>query len=376
MLLRLIVNTWISQNVRRHVHELVAEAIRGGPAPTPPDGNSPDGKSPAAKTSDGRSPDGRTPDGKTADGKKTPGRAGANAGESNFVRQVVADVGERLDERLSERLGERLGVRIGEPLSGQAPEQTEGAGPDAEPLPPPPADIAVVFAMNLESAGFVEQLERPMTMRGANFTEHLGPLDQRQFAVVESGVGREAAARATEDVIALHRPAWVVSAGFAGALDDRAKRGDFIMPDTLVDETGERLSIGLKLAPQPRVHSGAMLTVDRIVREEAEKRRLGQQYDAIACDMETMAVAQVCRRLKTRFLAVRIVSDAVDDTLPPEVARLLNQKSLAGKLGAAAGALLNRPSSAKDMWNLHADALRAADRLAKFLVGVTRNLPT
>jgi adenosylhomocysteine nucleosidase len=73
-------------------------------------------------------------------------------------------------------------------------------------------------------------------------------------------------------------------------------------------------------------------------------------------------------------LAIRIISDAVDDELPPEIEHLLKQKSLAGKLGAAAGAMLKRFSAAKDLWKLREDALKASDRLAKFLVGVTQHL--
>jgi adenosylhomocysteine nucleosidase len=54
---------------------------------------------------------------------------------------------------------------------------------------------------------------------------------------------------------------------------------------------------------------------------------------------------------------------------------LLEQKTLAGKVGAAAGAVLKRFSAAKDLWQLREDALKASDRLAKFLAGVVGQLP-
>ena len=91
--------------------------------------------------------------------------------------------------------------------------------------------------------------------------------------------------------------------------------------------------------------------------------------------METFAVAKACAAAGRRLLSVRIISDAVDDELPPEIEHLLHQKTLAGKLGAAAGAVLNRFSAAKDLWQLREDALKASDRLAKFLVGVVEQLP-
>ena len=70
-----------------------------------------------------------------------------------------------------------------------------------------------------------------------------------------------------------------------------------------------------------------------------------------------------------RFLSVRIISDGLDDRLPPEVERMLDQHSLAGKLGAATRAIFQRPGSVKDMWKLQEIAHRASDRLANFLVG-------
>ena len=87
-----------------------------------------------------------------------------------------------------------------------------------------------------------------------------------------------------------------------------------------------------------------------------------------------LTLAEICRKLKSKFLAVRIISDTVDDVLPKEIENLLDQSSLAGKLGAVAGAILNRPSSVKDMWRLREAAIKASDRLAKFLTGVMSQL--
>ena len=151
------------------------------------------------------------------------------------------------------------------------------------------------------------------------------------------------------------------------------------MADRVLDCHGDQLEVGLKIDPQviaatKGLHVGRLLTVDQLIRSADEKRSLGEQYDAVACDMETAAVADVCRQRGVRFLSVRVISDTVDDHLPKEIDKLMSQKSLAGKLGAAAGAIVNRPGAVKDMWKLKEDALKASDRLAKFLVGVIPQL--
>ena len=45
-----------------------------------------------------------------------------------------------------------------------------------------------------------------------------GYLSERRVAIIEAGVGRQFAARGAAEAISRHRPAWVVSTGFAGAL--------------------------------------------------------------------------------------------------------------------------------------------------------------
>ncbi|NLX54600.1 MAG: hypothetical protein GXY58_05765 [Planctomycetaceae bacterium] len=242
-----------------------------------------------------------------------------------------------------------------------------------------PPDVALVFALGLESGGLVDRATHVVTTECPAFVERLGELDGRRVLIAESGVGQQAARRATEDLIKIHRPQWVVAAGFAGALVPALKYGHILMADSIVDSARRRLDVGFRIAPQvtaanPSLHVGRLLSVDQLVRQRADKERLAAEFDAVACDMETMAIAHVCRERQVRFLAVRIITDGLDDRLPPEVEHMLDQQSLAGKLGAATRAIFQRPGSIKDIWKLQETAHRAADRLAGFLVGVIPQL--
>ncbi len=242
-------------------------------------------------------------------------------------------------------------------------------------------EVLVAMAAAAESGGLVDKVTDPVTLAGRGFTERVGRLGERVVGIVETGVGCQRAEAAMAEVIAARRPQWVIAAGFAGGLHEDLLRGHYLMADAVRHaESSHELSIGLTmdketLAASPNIHVGRLLTVDHIVRSPDEKRKLGEQHDALACDMETYAVAKVCVETKTRFLAVRIISDAIDDQIPPEIAKLLDQNTTAAKLGAATAALWNRPSAAKDLWKLKEDALAASDRLAKFLVGVIEQLP-
>ncbi|MFO0871847.1 MAG: hypothetical protein U0935_23225 [Pirellulales bacterium] len=280
---------------------------------------------------------------------------------------------------------------MAEALRGEAPTTRGGAtsprqgGTAAAPAsaptdePRPPCSIAFLLALDLEAAGIVERLRDRRQVRRASYVEHDGFLRQSRVIVAETGVGQTAARQAAADLIALHRPAWVVSAGFAGGLVDSLRRGHFVMPEQVVGESGDVFSVGLKipaevLAAQKTLHTGRLVTVDRLIRQTAQRQELAVRYEAVACDMETWSVAAECARQRTRFLSVRIVTDALDDVLPAEIENLLEQKSLAGKIGAVTGALLNRPSSVKDLWQLYEEAQRSSTRLGQFLTGVAAQL--
>jgi len=286
------------------------------------------------------------------------------------VQGVVSDV---LTGRRKPATVEPVSVR---PHQEAATDERTRATEDDDFLP---CEVAFLFALGIESGGLVDRLKGTETSRLKHGIERAGKLDGREIVIVESGLGAAAAARATKAAIEFYQPKWVVSAGFAGALDERLRRGHLLMPDSVASEQQEPLSVGIKLEPEAAasikgLHVGRLLTVDRLIRHPDERLKLGRDHAALACDMETFAIAQACREAGQRLVCVRIITDAVDDQLPPEIEHLLAQKSLAGKLGAAAGAVMHRWGAAKDLWKLREDALKASDSLAKFLRGVVPQL--
>ncbi|HEY1067328.1 MAG TPA: hypothetical protein VGE52_14500, partial [Pirellulales bacterium] len=212
-------------------------------------------------------------------------------------------------------------------------ERTSEAGRAAE-VDDVPCDVGFVFALGIESGGLEDLLENPVEQTGNGFRLREGWLDGRRVAVVIGGAGRPAAAHAAQALIAGRRPKWIVSAGFGGGLDPRAEKFDVVLCNE-IDAAGEskRYSVDFKVTPEAlaatkHVHVGRLLTVDQIVYAAAEKQALGQSAGALVVDMETHSVAEVCREAATKFMAVRIVTDTANDDLPPDVGRLLDQKTM------------------------------------------------
>ncbi len=258
---------------------------------------------------------------------------------------------------------------------------SSAAGPSkAADRPGRPCDVGLVFALPQESNRLVDRMRGVVTTHGAGFVAKSGRLGEKQIVVINSGAGREAAYRATDALITAHRPRLIISTGFAGGLHEDLNRGDFLFANEVISAAGRRLTIELKLDqatgdPSRSIHVGRLVTADRLVTTPAGKKALHVQLGAMAVDLETIAVADACRSFSTPLLAIRIISDAVDEALPRDIERLMNKPTRVRQVGFALGTMFRRPSSAKDLWHLQQTASTLSERLAKLLIGVVEQLP-
>ncbi|MEN6458836.1 MAG: hypothetical protein ABFC63_07890 [Thermoguttaceae bacterium] len=258
-------------------------------------------------------------------------------------------------------------AKVREAMVGAAAERL------ARPTQPPvegikPCHVGLVFALGVESGCFEDLLQGVVTIRSARFRLREGGIAGRRIAIVLSGAGCENARLATQTLIDGHRPGLVISAGFAGGLSPQMGRNDILLADRLLDGQSIDLAVASSaLATGPGVHRGPLLTLDHVVGSPAERRSWWQRHAALAVDMETLGVAQVCAERQTAFVSVRVINDLATETLPREVEHLLRQRTAAARLGAALGAVCRRPGAAKAFYELHENALVASSRLARYL---------
>jgi len=241
-------------------------------------------------------------------------------------------------------------------------------GPATAPAPAPsPADVGIVAALPMEVEALVGTFRNVRKFRGPRHRIIEGECGGKVVALIIAGMGRAAATRGTNLLLAGHRPRWVVSAGFAGALDPDLKRNDVVLPTEVLGEGGRTYTIDVTVSPGDEgTRPGRLVTVDRIIRTAAEKAELRARTGADLLDMETAAVAETCGDRGVRLLALRVISDEAGVDLPPEVLSIMGPTG-SYRLGAAVGAIWRRPSSLKELWGLREHAMEAADRLAEVL---------
>jgi adenosylhomocysteine nucleosidase len=239
-----------------------------------------------------------------------------------------------------------------------------------------PVDVGIVAALPMEVGPFLKRFTdiRKYAARGQTIVE--GHVAGKLVALVETGIGRARAQRGAERLIDGHRPRWILSAGFAGALDPAVARNSVLMPLEVTNPEGHRFptewpaQVGL---PSGASRRGRLLTVDEVILRAEQKARLRQEHDADLVDMETSAVAALCLERSVRFASVRVVSDDASADLPPEILTIMGESG-SYRLGAALGAIWRRPSSLKDMLALRDQAIEAADRLAATLLDLLPRL--
>ena len=226
--------------------------------------------------------------------------------------------------------------------------------------------------MSEEVGPFIKRIgwETRVDIKKTSFWETA--LGKKRLLLGISGPGATAAHEMTCVLIRRWRPTHLVSAGFAGGLNGTLRRGDIVLGSEVVAPNASPMVIdvpayqALTSSPE-QVHVGRLLSVANVVRAPTEKRALARQYSAIAVDMETRTVAQVCRENKVCFSSVRVVSDAADDRLPQEVDRLLRQPTRIAQVLSASQAILRRPTCVQELWQLKKNSDLAAERLASFL---------
>ena len=196
--------------------------------------------------------------------------------------------------------------------------------------------VLVVAALEEEAHELVRRMPR---------SENLGPRlaiwEGDGLVVMVAGVGKVAAAVATQYACDVFKPRAALAIGLAGALEDGVRPGQVVVAAgavqhdvdarPLTEARGVIPGLGVstissdpaateKLLTAARLESrdsraGLVLTGDQIVTSRAVRDRLLRDFPEAACvDMETAALAQVAHQNGLPWTGLRVISDSADET--------------------------------------------------------------
>jgi nucleoside phosphorylase len=163
----------------------------------------------------------------------------------------------------------------------------------------------------------------------------------------------------------------VISAGFAGALDDQLQVGDLLLAENFSTPRLTKIRALVSTAP---IHSGKLLTVPAIIDSIEERKRIAQTTFASAVDMETEFIARACAQYGTPLLSLRVISDTPANPFPARSQVLFDVMKQRTDTLKFASFFLVHPNRLPRLIQFARRIARARETLANALFEVVRNL--
>lgn len=239
--------------------------------------------------------------------------------------------------------------------------------------------ILVTFAVEAEFAAWRGRHEF-VTVASGDYLLEQAKIADADVSVLLTGVGPGFANEnvmgvCTEEACRGRRFDLCISAGLAGALRGSHLIGEVVVPRTIrSDHQGNTDSFAQKFIPDCELvnlaaECGAKiversLTTSRVVRSAAEKSNLGAEAEVV--EMESYEVLSEAGAWGTRGIAIRAVSDTVDETLPIDFSKTITDE---GEVSywRVLGEVARHPSAMPGLIRLGRNSRGAAQKLATFL---------
>jgi nucleoside phosphorylase len=241
--------------------------------------------------------------------------------------------------------------------------------------------IAVTFALPAESAEFLRRLfDKSATDRNGIRTIR-GKIDNHTVEVLHTGVGekvcRHRMARFLSATGRIRRGEhdqhfdYLISAGFAGALNDQLQVGDLLLARNF--STVEPAENRSPLSSLP-IHIADLLTVPALIDSGEERNKLALTSGAAAVDMETEFIARACAAHGIPLLSLRIISDTPRNLFPAPANILFEIERQQTQILKLATYLATHPSRVPHLVRFARRIARARKILANAIVEIVPKL--
>lgn len=198
--------------------------------------------------------------------------------------------------------------------------------------------VGIIGAMEIETRGLVEKMTETKTENFGAYEYTIGKLNGKDLVVCKCGIGKVFSSTAAILMIRNYNPTAIINIGVAGGAKP-LKQGDVVIANKTVqhdcDSTADGLALGQvngfdspyfdcddalvfkltdvlsRLGYEHAV--GTIATGDCFVNSSEKSRWIVDNFGAVAFDMESAAINQVCLVQKVPFCSMRAISDNGDD---------------------------------------------------------------
>lgn len=195
--------------------------------------------------------------------------------------------------------------------------------------------IGIIGAMDveIERINAVMEEKEEFTVSGALYTR--GRLDGKDVVTAVCGIGKVFAAMCAQTMIVKFGADTVINTGVAGGLTDKTDILDTVVATALVQHDMDTtyfgdprgLISGINVVEFPcdkalaekitanvegNCVRGIVASGDCFVADNDKKKEISETFNAVACEMEGAAIAQVCYVNKIPFCVLRTISDGAN----------------------------------------------------------------
>lgn len=192
--------------------------------------------------------------------------------------------------------------------------------------------LGILTAMSVEYNQLAQLMENRQTKTIGMQDYLLGNIGTNEVILLQCGIGKVNAAMGVTLLIDRFQPNAIISTGVAGGIDNVLHVMDVVvstqtvyhdmwcgpgnvwgqvqgLPERL-DSSSEMLEVARSINGSTHIHTGLICTGDLFVSKDEEQQRIKALYpEALAVDMESCAIAQVCFNYNIPFISFRIISD-------------------------------------------------------------------
>jgi nucleoside phosphorylase len=240
--------------------------------------------------------------------------------------------------------------------------------------------IAITFALTAESAEFLGRLHDKSRADRNGIRIIRGKIGDCAVEVLHTGVGEKVCRQRMAKFLSATGPIrrgehdqqfeYLISAGFAGALNDQLQFGDLLFAknfSTVRPDENFFLS-------SSSIHIADLLTVPALIDSREDRNKLALTSGAVAVDMETEFIARACAAYGVPLLSLRVVSDTPTELFPAPTNVLFDIERQQTQMLKLATYFFAHPHRVPRLVQFARRIARARKILADALADVVRNI--
>ena len=206
--------------------------------------------------------------------------------------------------------------------------------------------IGIVIAMESELRPYLTEKTTEVVIGGKTFYKTV--IGKREAVIVFSGIGKVNAAYACTLLCREFSPEFIVTTGLSGGLG-RSNVLDTVIATATCQHDSDTTALGDPIGLVSTVNKiyfpadekltdlfcrltgakkGVFACGDQFVADKEKARKIIDNFDAIACDMESGAIGQVAYLAGIPYVALRIISDGANEGAPISFSELTEKASV------------------------------------------------